>query len=116
MTVATQPKRAPRKKKQMVDDDIYQRNISGTVRMLMFRDGINQQELGEQLGLKQTNVSSRLRGQSRWTIRDLIRLSAVFEVHPAAWFVTDPKEFQLTVPDAFARGEAGISGQTPIAA
>jgi len=71
--------------------EVEQLNISRNVRLLMVRDDLTQQELGEQLGHKQTNVSGRLRGQIPWSIRDLVRLSSVFDV-PLEVFLTDPKE------------------------
>jgi len=58
-----------------VDD---QRNISGNVYVLMFRHDLNQQQFGDRVGIKQNNLSGRLLGQIRWTIRDLRRLEAEF--------------------------------------
>lgn len=60
--------------------------------MLMARDGLNQQQLGEAIGMDQTTVSARLRGVSRWSVEDVTRLAMLFGVHPGE-FWTDPKAF-----------------------
>lgn len=60
--------------------------------MLMARDGLNQQQLAERIGVDQTTVSARLRGVSRWSVEDLRRLAILFQVHPGVFF-GDPKDF-----------------------
>lgn len=71
---------------------VLQRRISTLVRMLMVRDGLNQGQLGERIGLDHTTVSAKLRGVSRWSVEDLDRLGEVFRVHPGE-FWADPKDF-----------------------
>jgi len=75
----------------VVKEDPDQINISRNVRLLLVRDGMSQQELGERLGIKQTNISGRLRGAIDWTIKDLTGMSEVFEV-PIDVFLKDPKQ------------------------
>jgi transcriptional regulator with XRE-family HTH domain len=79
-----------------------QRTMSQLVRMLMARDGLNQQQLGERIGLDQTTVSARLRSMSRWTVEDLTRLSITFGIHPGE-FWTDPKDFTPGIHPVAAR-------------
>jgi transcriptional regulator with XRE-family HTH domain len=79
-----------------------QRNISTFVRMFMAREGLNQQQLGERVGLEQAVVSARLRGVSRWTPEDLTRLAVAFDVHPGV-FWTDPKDFTPRLAGISAR-------------
>ena len=79
-----------------IDEALDQRNISRIVRMLMARDDITQQQLGEHLGVEQPGISGRLRGSIRWTVADLRRLAVLFNTHPGAFF-TDPKDFTPSV-------------------
>lgn len=99
----------------VADEATYQRNISRIVRIMMTRDGLSQTELGEHLGLKQTNVSGRLRGGIPWTIRDLVRLGAVFHEHPVLFLIADPKAFRPpNLIDALTRAEAeDLDAQNP---
>jgi len=88
-----------------LDDAAYQENISRMVRLLMVRDGLEQRELGERMGINQTNVSARLRGQNPWTLKDLVRLGAIFDVHPVVLLLADPKDFRPSLTEALSRAE-----------
>lgn len=57
--------------------------ISQEVRALMGRWGVSQMQLAAWLGLNQTAVSARLRGDTDWKARDLERVANGFAVHPA---------------------------------
>lgn len=48
--------------------------ITRAARQLMQRERYTQTDLARLLGLTQTNVSARLRGETRWSIDDLTKL------------------------------------------
>ena len=57
--------------------------VSGEVRALMGRYGVNQTQLADWLGVNQTAVSARLRGVTEWKVAEIDRIAEGFAVHPA---------------------------------
>lgn len=55
------------------------RRFNGFVQDCMTRHDMSQEQLGIEIGLKQTGVSSRLRGKSRWTLPEMFRICELFE-------------------------------------
>lgn len=51
--------------------------ISREVKRYMKTEHLNQARLAALIGLKQTTVSARLRGKTRWTLDDLDKLAAM---------------------------------------
>jgi hypothetical protein len=68
--------------------------VSGEVRALMGRHGVSQARLGQWLGLHQTALSKRLRGETEWKVSEIDSIAQAFAVHPAALmggYATDPR-------------------------
>ena len=57
--------------------------VSGEVRALMGRFSVTQTELAEWLDLKQSAVSARLNGTTRWSLPEIEQVAEAFDVHPA---------------------------------
>lgn len=57
--------------------------FSDTVRHLMLRTGDNQEDLGKVLGINRVGVSNRLAGKARWTLDDVEKLAAHWDVRAA---------------------------------
>jgi transcriptional regulator with XRE-family HTH domain len=55
----------------------------------MRRTGTTQQQLAEALGLAQQHISLRLRGEVRFTVADLVALSAYFKCTPGELLAAD---------------------------
>ena len=100
-----------KRKKAAVEPAVYQGNISAIVRVLMRYHGFNQQQLADRIGVKQNNLSARLRGVIAWTIADLVHMGAVFGVHPAAFLLIDPKDLEPNLAGALAHADALIRAQ-----
>ena len=98
-----------------LDDAAFQENISRMVRVLLARDGMMQKDLADRIGVKQQNVSARLRGQIPWTLKDLVRIAAVFEVHLVVLLLGDPKDWRPGLADYLQRAENHSSGDPNIA-
>lgn len=50
----------------------------------MGRHAVSQARLAEWLGLHQTALSKRLRGETEWKVAEIDRIAQAFAVHPAA--------------------------------
>jgi transcriptional regulator with XRE-family HTH domain len=70
----------------MADD--VSRRVGAAVRAEMARRGKNQRKLAEHLGLNQTSVSQRLRGELHFTASELVSLAEFLDV-PVALFFAD---------------------------
>lgn len=58
--------------------------VSGEVKALMGRHGVNQTRLAAWIGVTQTAISARLRGATEWKVCEIERIAEGFGVHPAA--------------------------------
>ncbi|MFD5322270.1 helix-turn-helix domain-containing protein [Streptomyces sp. NPDC127098] len=59
------------------------RDLRGTIAALMFATGETQSDLGRGIGLGQTQISRRQAGATPWTLADLDRLAAHYEMQVA---------------------------------
>ena len=57
--------------------------VSGEIKALMGRHDVTQMMLAAWLGLPQSSVSARLKGQARWTLPEIEKVAQGFGVHPA---------------------------------
>jgi len=95
-----------------LDDAAYQANISRMVRVLMARDSMLQKGLADRIGVKQQNLSARIRGQNPWTLRDLVRLGEVFDVHPVVFLLGDPKDWKPGLAEYLTRAQSDPVGES----
>lgn len=58
------------------------RVISANVKTLMTQRGVSQQQLAAAVGMPQTSISKRLRGDAKWTADDIEVVALAFEVEP----------------------------------
>lgn len=54
------------------------RRFNGFVQDGMTRHGITQTKLGEEIGLGQSDVSRRIKGEYRWTLQEMFRICELF--------------------------------------
>jgi hypothetical protein len=59
------------------------KTVSGEVRALMGRHSVNQATLASWLGLHQTAMSKRLRGETEWKVSEIDGIARAFAVHPS---------------------------------
>lgn len=68
--------------------------VSSEVRALMGRYAVSQARLAQWMGLHQTALSKRLRGETEWKLAEVAMIADAFGVHPAALmggYATDPR-------------------------
>lgn len=91
--------------------------VSGEVNALLGRYGVSQAELAVWLGLHQTAVSKRLKGQTEWKVREIEGVADAFDVHPAALmggYATDPNPTPGDgVPIVRARQDSNLQPSDP---
>lgn len=84
----------------MVQPDLSADLLVGErIYMLMRRQGISQMQLARHLGIAQTAISKRLRGQRSWSVSDLQITAGVLGV-TIADLVADAEETALSEPAA----------------
>lgn len=72
------PTRAPAKRAGDVS-----RRVSEEVRVVLLRKGLEQQDLAEKLDVYDSWLSRRFKGQTPFTVDDLVRIADALEVTPA---------------------------------
>jgi transcriptional regulator with XRE-family HTH domain len=58
--------------------------VSASIRSHLAYRRLTQSELAEVLGISQTQVSARMRGEVRWTVNDLYLVAEWLDVAPSA--------------------------------
>lgn len=76
MTDATRPFALPA---EPTPDDA----LSAAIRSHLAYRRLTQGDLAEALGVSQTQVSARLRGEVRWSVADLVAVADWLDVHPS---------------------------------
>ena len=58
--------------------------VSAAIRSHLAYRRLTQADLADALGISQTQVSARMRGEVRWTVNDLYAVAAWLDVAPAS--------------------------------
>lgn len=61
-------------------------NVTTIVKVLMALDGLDQRDLAAELGIDPAAITRTFKGQRKWQIDEIERLSEVFDTPPASFF------------------------------